>query len=371
MISLPVALAAASRDLPDMRWMFERAERIDRDPRAERVHRVLAWAAVARGYADDVQGTENDDVWRFIAFEALARLDAVPAGMPPPRLPDPLPQAPPADPAGAALAITCGYAADGTPGAAITAAGGVAGALGLRRGDVIVAADGVRVETPGDLAAACRRRPGSGPELLALADGRLLGLSWDGPGRPVLQRWSLAGHGTAAPLLPAVEDGWGVAVAAEAAAGIRIDGVRATPPPPDGWWHSGFAPGGRPITVGISGTAQRWRVVAQRLRPLAGWLLAPPDGATVRVPVSVGGWSSISWAAEAPITVVVAGPDGAPWPQLGAGLVQRHGQATRLADGAVPATGSAALTISARGSAPVLVAWRVLSAPQPAGVAPP
>jgi hypothetical protein len=371
LLVVPAALSAASRDLPDMRWMVERAERIERDPRAERVHRVLAWAAVARGYADDVQGTENDDVWRFVAFAALARLDAVAAGMPPPHLSDPLPSAPPADPLGAALAIACGYAEDGTPGAAIISLGGIAAALGLRRGDIIVAADGVSVETPGDLASACRRRPGSGPQSLALADGRLLGLSWAGPGRPVLERWSLAGHGSASLQVPAVPDGWGVAVSAEAAADIRVAGFRAAKPPPDGWWHSALAPGERTTTVGIAGTATRWRVVAQRLRPLAGWLLAPPEGAGVRVPVSGGGWSVIAWAAEAPITVKVAGPDGVSWLQRSTGLVERYGQATPLADAAIPATGSALLTISARGSAPVLVAWRALSAPPPAGVAPP
>jgi hypothetical protein len=72
--------------LPDMRWVFDRAVRLDTDA-VDRQQRIRAWAMLRLLYPQDEPGTESDDVWRMVALDALVRLDARAAGFPPPGRP--------------------------------------------------------------------------------------------------------------------------------------------------------------------------------------------------------------------------------------------------------------------------------------------
>ena len=73
---LPALAWSAADRLPDMRWLFERAMRLDQHSDTRYVDRVRAWALIPLCYPDDEPGTENDEVWCMIARSALSALHA-------------------------------------------------------------------------------------------------------------------------------------------------------------------------------------------------------------------------------------------------------------------------------------------------------
>lgn len=149
----PVLGQTDPRDpLPDMRWVVEWAMRVDADPDATRAARIRAWAAVLRLYPDDDPRTDNDDIWRTIAHEALRELDASGAALPPLPPAPPIPPPAPDDP-GARLGIGLAARTDG-PGVRITSTEALGRSLGLEAGAVVVEASGRPLARPEDLAGA-------------------------------------------------------------------------------------------------------------------------------------------------------------------------------------------------------------------------
>jgi hypothetical protein len=155
--------------LPDMRWVVEWALRVAADPEATRPARVRAWAAVVRLFPDDDPRTDNDDIWRRIAREALRELDAAGAALPP--LP-PVPAQPPPPPTDAAATLGLELAPPGDgPGLRIIGCSGLGRSLGLAPGVLLTAADGQQLARPADLAAALSRGRAMGTLTLDLAGG--------------------------------------------------------------------------------------------------------------------------------------------------------------------------------------------------------
>ena len=235
------ALLFPAVDLPDMRWLFERAQILDARSDVHRLDRVRAWAVIPLLYPEDDPRTENDDVWRLISRNALARLDASAAGHPGPRDPQPTPVVQ-TDPLRDRLGVV--LAADPAGGVLISEV--VVAGSGLQTGDRLIAMDGIAIQTPREVAQRILtsgridftlnhgREIGvlAGPEYAA---PRLLGLRTRGDVAvwQDIQRWSLQ----------PTEDFWLVEGRHDSSLVLEVDGQEQTPPPGCASWSVVTGPG--------------------------------------------------------------------------------------------------------------------------------
>lgn len=341
------ALAGAADRLPDMRWFFDRALRIEARAGADRYERVSAWAAIPLLFPEDEPGFENDEVWRFVARGALARLDASAAGFPQPAPPAPL-FLPPPDPLRDLLgAVLTAHAFGGLQ------VERAAPASGLRPGDRLLACDGEEVPRPEDAAQRLLAAAERGRAVLALADGRTLtvriGRSLAMPRLAVLhlpgpeQAW----HPPRRWRLPLLADAWLVSGGGTA----DLDGLpRREPPGASGW-----------TAVAAAGARLDLRRGAATAIPLRGeWREALP-----RLILGVRAGSALVIESEGPPHVLaVTGPDGRwsdgePAPRH---RLVRHGPPGAMAEAAIEANGMVAIAVRPEAGEAAAVRLRILAA---------
>lgn len=216
--------ATADR-LPDMRWTFDRALRLDTGM-VERPQRVRAWAMLRLLYPQDEPGTECDDVWRMVALDALVRLDARAAGFPPPGRPAPRPLVQAADPLRDLLGVRC-------DGLRLTEV--LRPASGLAPGDRILACDGIAVDSAAAWARLIAEAVLRGRTTLGLDQGRSLEIVFSADGPQVVR---LELHGTLEPwetlrriALPTIDGAWSASGTADPGLVMSLAGDALRAPP--------------------------------------------------------------------------------------------------------------------------------------------
>ncbi len=217
--------ATAQDRLPDMRWVFDRALRLD-TAAAERPQRVRAWARLRLLYPQDEPGTESDDVWRMVALDALVRLDARAAGFPPPGRPTLRPVVQAADPLRDLLGVRC----DGTRLSEV-----LRPASGLSPGDRILACDGIAVDSAATWARLLAEAAPRGRIALDLDQGRRLEIAFTADG-PQLCRLAVDGalepwEGVRRIVLPAVDGAWSASGTADPGLAMVLAGGALLAPP--------------------------------------------------------------------------------------------------------------------------------------------
>lgn len=349
-------------DLPDMRWLFERALRLDARSDVHRFDRVRAWALIPLLYPDDVPRTENDDIWRFVARDALRRLDASAAGHPPPQAPV-LPPAEPADPLRDLLGVRVASAPGGLEVREVPEPGS-----GLQPGDRILAIGGTTVATPAD---AARLAVAAGGRVeLELDGGRGLAVRCDG-GRPQLVRLSLRGELPAWQdarrwPLPPLDGAWLVEGVCDPALTASLDGVELRPPPGASGWSAIASRGACTVSRrGLAGGA-----FALAATPLRGdWREIRLDAGKPMHRLVLGvraGQALVVESAGAEHTLSVRGPAGDAWWEDRAHRIVRHGPAGAMAAAAIERNGMAEIAVRPS-TLPATVRLRILSDP-PVGV---
>lgn len=352
---------AADR-LPDMRWVFERALRLDARSDVHRFDRVRAWAMIPLLYPDDEPLTENDDVWRVIARAALHRLDASAAGYPPPQAPL-LPPAIPNDPLRDRLGIRLGS----SPAGGLLVREVMEPGSGLRPGDRVLSIAGVEVLSPQD---AARLVATAGGQVdLALDDGRELSvlIGADRPApllaaltvRSEVAAWQDAWRWT----LPPIDGAWLVEGRHDAVLAITVDGQAQRPPPGAAGWTTITRSG--PCVVTRRGTgsgafslrAVPLRGTSRTLDLEAGW---------VRHRLVLGvraGQALVIESDGAPHRLEVRGPGGDPWSdgdEATSQRIVRHGPAGAMAEAAIERNGMVEVAVRPSGF-PATVRLRILS----------
>lgn len=352
----------AADPLPDMRWVFERALRLDARSDVHRFDRVRAWAMVPLLYPDDEPQTENDDIWRVIARAALHRLDASAAGYPPPQTPL-LPPIVPADPLRDLLGISLADSpAGGLSVREVTQAGS-----GLRPGDRILSLAGAEALSPQD--AARRVATSQGRLDLVLDGGRQLSVLI-GPDRPApllvalslrseIAAWQDAWRWT----LPPIDGAWLVEGRHDPDLEITIDGRRPRPPPGAAGWTT-ITPAGPCVVTrrGLGSGAFNLRAV-----PLRGaWrdLALEAGGVQHRLMLGVhAGQALVIESDGTPHRLEVRGPNGHPWSdgdEAARQRIVRHGPAGAMAEAAIERNGMVEVGVRPSGF-PASVRLRILS----------
>lgn len=359
------AWGAAER-LPDMRWVFDRAQRVAGDPGADRVARVRSWALVRLLYPQDEPGTENDDVWRSAALDALVRLDARAAGFPPPGPAQARP-AVPGDPLREVLGVRLADRPGGAPALAEVLRPG----CGLAAGDRILACDGHAVASVADCAGLVQRAAATGRLALQLDRGRRLDLLL-GPAGPqvMLARW----HGTleawelgSAWELPPIDGAWAVEVRGDAGADVRLDGAVPAAAPAATVRTAVSATGRARLEVRRSSSAGAFACTATPLRGAWRQLqAAAARPARLATGVRAGQPLVVETTAADAHVLQAQGPGSAGWSilPLPAGARQRlalHGPAGALAAQAIEGNGVLVLTVAPASAGAAAVALRILA----------
>lgn len=378
---LPLLCAAAAWPLavqdrlPDMRWVFDRALRVD-EGGAGRLQRVRAWSMLCLLYPQDEPGTESDDVWRMVAFAALDRLDARAAGFPPPHPAEPLPPQP-QDPLRDLLGVRAVLARAG----GVQLAEALFPACGLAVGDRVLACDGVPSDDPASLARLLAQAAGRGRTTLCLDQDRSLEIAFT-PDGPRLERIEL--RGTLAVWesgrrwrLPAVDGVWAVAGSSDPGVTVRLAGEELRPPP------------GAPGLSGIAGPAAVWLEVrrlgaaggfACALQPLRGaWRRLGPctPGHERRICIGVAAGQALLVESRSRQRHLLAGqgPGSEPWDASPGGpdhahRLARHGPPGALAAQAIESNGMAVITVASAGETEAEVDLRILAPGGPPAGAP-
>ena len=356
------ALWPAADHLPDMRWVFERALRLDARGDVHRFDRVRAWAMIPLLYPDDEPRTENDDVWRVIARAALHRLDASAAGYPPPQAPL-LPPVVPADPLRELLGISLGSA----PAGGLLVREVTRASSGLRPGDRILRIAGAEVLSQQDAA-----------RLVAMAGGRI-DLALDGgrelsvligADRPapllaalIVRNEVAAWQDTWRWMLPPIDGAWLVAGHYDPILAITVDGRAQRPPPGATGWTT-ITPSG-PCVVARRGLGSG--AFSLRAVPLRGtWRTLALEASWVRHRLVLGvraGQALVIESDGAPHRLEVRGPGGDLWSDQGEATSQRiirHGPAGAMAEAAIECNGMVEVTVRPSGF-PASVRLRILS----------
>lgn len=361
--------------LPDMRWVFDRALRVD-EGGAGRLQRVRAWSMLCLLYPQDEPGTESDDVWRMVAYAALSRLDARAAGFPPPRPAEPLPFAP-EDPLRDVLGVRAVLARDG----GVQLAEALHPACGLAVGDRVLACDGVAPDGPESLARLLAQAVGRGRTTLRLDQDRSLEIAFT-PAGPRLERIELRGalavwESGRRWRLPAVDGVWAVAGSSDPGVAVRLAGDELRPPP------------GAPGLSGIAGPAAVWLEVRRLgaaggfacvLQPLRGaWRRLGPctPGHERRICIGVAAGQALLVESRSlqPHILAGHGPKAEPWEPLPAGAdrahrIVRHGPPGALAAQAIESNGMAVITVASAGEVEAEVDLRILAPGGPPAGAP-
>lgn len=365
---------AAQERLPDMRWIFDRALRMD-EGGGGRLQRVRAWSMLCLLYPQDEPGTESDDVWRMVAFAALDRLDARAAGFPPPRPGDPPPPAG-GDPLRDLLGVRAATGADGS----VQLVESLRPASGLAVGDHILACDGVVPDDPEALAQAVLRATWRGRTVLRLDQDRSLEIAFTADG-PRLERLDLRGYLAVWESgrrwrLPTVDGAWAIAGSSDPGVALRLAGEELRPPP------------GAPGLSGIAGPAGVWLEVrrlggaggfACALQPLRGeWRrlgpCTPGRDRRICIGVSAGQALLVESRSGQPHILAGQGPKAEPWEPVPAGAdrehrLVRHGPPGVLAAQAIESNGMAVITVASAGESAAEVDLRILApGGPPAGV---
>ncbi len=345
-----------------MRWVFERALRLDARGEVHRFDRVRAWAMVPLLYPDDVPQTENDDVWRVIARAALHRLDASAAGYPPPQAPLLSPISP-ADP----LRDLLGISLVNSPNGGLLVREVAQPGSGLRPGDRILSIAGAEVLSPQD---AARHVATAGGQLdLTLDGGRELSvlIGADRPS-PLLAALTVRNDVAAWQdawrwLLPPIDGAWLVEGRHDPVLAITVDGrLQRAPPGAAGW--TAITPSGPCVVArrGIGSGAFSLRAV-----PLHGiWRELALEADWVRHRLVLGvraGQALVIESDGAPHRLDVRGPGGDPWSDEGVATSQRivrHGPAGAMAETAIERNGMVEVAVRPSGF-PATVRLRILS----------
>lgn len=345
-----------------MRWLFERALRLDARSDVHRFDRVRAWALVPLLYPDDEPRTENDDVWRTVARAALHRLDASAAGYPPPQAPL-LPPAIASDPLRDRLGIRLGS----SPAGGLLVREVLAPESGLRPGDRILSIAGAEVLSPQDAARIVATA--SGQVDLALDGGRelsvLIGADRATPllaaltVRSEVAAWQDAWRWT----LPPIDGAWLVEGRHDAVLAITIDGQAQRPPPGAAGWTAITRSGPCVVTRhGTGGGAFSLRAVP--LRGISRTLTLEASWVRHRLVLGVRAGQALVIESEgSPHRLEVRGPGGDPWSDADEGTSQRivrHGPAGAMAEAAIACNGMVEIAVRPSGF-PATVRLRILS----------
>lgn len=343
-----------------MRWVFERALRLDARGEVRRFELVRAWAMIPLLYPDDEPRTENDDVWRLIARAALHRLDASAAGYPPPQAPL-LPPAIPADP----LRDLLGICLAASPAGGLLVREVRESGSGLRPGDRILGIAGAEVLSPQD---AARHVASAGGQIdLALDGGRelsvLIGADRAAPllaaltVRSEVAAWQDAWHWT----LPPNDGAWLIEGRHDPVLTATVDGQSQQPPPGAAGWTTVITSGPcRVARRGIDSGSFTLRAV-----PLRGTWRTFALEARSRHRLMLGvraGQALVIESEGAQHVLEVRGPGGDRWSddsETTTHRILRHGPAGAMAERAIERNGMVEVAVRPLGF-PATVRLRIL-----------